>query len=263
MKEPIYKVRKPRALKVDLHLHTAEDPRDRVRHTAKELIAKAAQDDFDVLSITNHRCITFNRELQSYAMERGILLIPGIEMTIKRRHVLVLNPPPYKRCSDFLSLSKLRRRETLIVAPHPYFPGMYSLNGYFLKHISLFDALEYCHFYSTRINFNQKAVEVSQSFGFPLIGNSDTHFLSQFGTTYSLIYAEKNVESIFDAIRQNKVEVITRPLSRSEMGSIVRRFIRMKLRSKKVKPKQRRVPPSRPVLPAHIDVSPHLEFLRG
>src|SRR4030067_389473 len=231
-KESMIKIKKPRPLKADLHLHTAEDPLDRIRYTARELISKAADQGFDVISITNHHRMTFNQDLLSYAQERGILLIPGIEMTIQRRHVLVLNPPPHKMCSDFFSLSKLRRPETLIIAPHPYFPGTYSLNGYLLKHINLFDALEYCHFYSPLINFNQKAVELSRSFGFPLVGNSDAHFLSQLGTTYSLIYAEKNLEAIFEAIRQNKVKVATRPLKTFEMGSIANRFLRMKLRAR-------------------------------
>lgn len=226
------KIKKSRPLKADLHLHTSEDPQDRVRYTSKELIAKAADDGFDVISITNHNRMTFNQDLAAYARERGILLIPGIEMTIRRRHVLVLNPPPHRTCSDFFSLSNLCRSETLIVAPHPYFPGMYSLNGYLLKHRNLFDALEYCHFYSPVINFNQRALEVCRSFGFPLVGNSDAHFLSQLGTTYSLIYAEKNLESIFAAIRRNRVEVVTRPLKTLEMGSIANRFIRMKLRGK-------------------------------
>jgi predicted metal-dependent phosphoesterase TrpH len=232
VKESIIKIKRPRPLKADLHLHTAEDPLDRVRYTAKELISKAADEGFDVISITNHHQMTFDQDLLSYAQKRDILLIPGIEMTIQRRHVLVLNPPPHKMCSDFFSLSKLRRPETLIVAPHPYFPGTHSLNGRLLKHRSLFDALEYCHFYSPRINFNQKAIEVCQSHGFPLIGNSDAHFLSQFGTTYSLIYAEKNLESIFTAIRAKRVEVVTRPLTPFEMGSIARRFLGMKLHAK-------------------------------
>jgi predicted metal-dependent phosphoesterase TrpH len=141
-------------------------------------------------------------------------------------------------CSDFSSLSKLRRPETLIIAPHPYFPAMYSLNGYLLEHLTLFDALEYCHFYSPMINFNQKALEISESYGFPMVGNSDAHFLSQLGTTYSLIDADKNLGSIFSAIRQNKVEVVTRPLKPLEMGSIARRFLRMKLLGKRSKLKQ-------------------------
>jgi predicted metal-dependent phosphoesterase TrpH len=228
------KIKRLKPLKADLHLHTAEDPLDLVRYTAKELISKAADEGFDVISITNHHQMTFNQDLLFYAQERGILLIPGIEMTIQRRHVLVLNPPPNKICSDFSSLSKLRRPETLIIAPHPYFPGTYSLNGYLMKHLNLFDALEYCHFYSPLINFNQKAVELSRSFGFPLVGNSDAHFLSQLGTTYSLIDAEKNLEAVFAAIRQNKVKITSRPLKTLEMGSIANRFLRMKFRSKTI-----------------------------
>jgi predicted metal-dependent phosphoesterase TrpH len=119
VKESIMKNKRTRPLKADLHLHTAEDPLDRVRYTAKELISKAADEGFDVISITNHRQITFNQDLLSYAKERGILLISGIEMTIHGRHVLVLNPPSYGVCSDFFFLSKLRRPETLIIAPHP------------------------------------------------------------------------------------------------------------------------------------------------
>jgi predicted metal-dependent phosphoesterase TrpH len=237
VKDSIVKMKRPGPLKADLHLHTSEDPLDRVRYTAKELISKAADERFDVISITNHHLMTFNQDLLSYAQQRGILLIPGIEMTIRRRHVLVLNPPPHKTCSDFPSLSKLRRPETLIIAPHPYFPGTYSLNGYLLKHLNLFDALEYCHFYSPMINFNQRALEICQSLGFPLIGNSDAHFLSQLGTTYSLIHAERSLDSIFAAIRGNQVEVVTRPLKTLEMGSIANRFIRMKLRAKISKPR--------------------------
>lgn len=225
------KLKRTNPLKADLHLHTAEDPLDDVRYTAKELISKAATEGFDVISITNHHRMTFNEDLHSHAQEKGILLIPGIELDIQRRHVLVLNPPPYKKCSDFPSLSKLRRPETLIIAPHPYYPGTYSLNGYLLEHIGLFDALEYCHFYSQMINFNLRAVEVSYSFGLPLIGNSDAHFFSQLGSTYSLIYAEKNLESVFAAIRNNKVKIVTRPLKHSEMGSIANGFLRMKLRT--------------------------------
>jgi len=241
LKESIVQIKKAKPLKSDLHLHTAEDPLDRIRYSSKELISKAADEGFDVISITNHHKMTFNQDLFSYAHERGILLIPGVELTIKRRHVLVLNPPPFKTCPDFPSLSRLRRPETLIIAPHPYFPGTYSLNGYLLRYLHLFDALEYCHFYSPRINFNQRAVEVSRSFGFPLVGNSDAHFLSQLGTTYSFIYAEKNLEAIFEAIRQNRVRVATRPLKTFEMGSIANRFLRMKIRAKIIKrrPKQR------------------------
>jgi hypothetical protein len=73
------------------------------------------------------------------------------------------------------------------------------------------------------------AMTVSETYGVPLVGNSDAHFLSEFGTTYSLIHAEKDPESIFQAIREKRSEVVTRPLSPLEMGVILGRFAGMKL----------------------------------
>ncbi len=224
-----------RPLKADFHTHTAEDPHHQIRYTAKELISMAAEEGFDVLAITNHKCLTYNKRLAAYARERGILLIPGIEVSVRKRHVVLLNPPSGKTFSDFPSLSAMRRQDALVIAPHPYFPNPFSLNGYLLRHLKLFDAIEYCHFYSPRINFNQMAIAVSETHGLPLVGNSDAHFFSQFGTTYSLVYAEKHPESIFKAIREKKLEVVSRPLSPFEMGALLGRFATMKLQVQKKK----------------------------
>ena len=92
-KRPTLTIRGQRPLKVDFHLHTADDPLDRVGHTARELILKAEDEGFDVISVTNHDRLTFSPDLFDFARERGLLLIPGIEMTVEGRHVLVLNPP--------------------------------------------------------------------------------------------------------------------------------------------------------------------------
>ena len=216
-------------LKVDLHIHTAEDPRHQISYTAKDLISIAADEGYDVLAITNHQCVTFTKRLSAYARERGILLIPGIEVTLRRRHVILLNPPSGGSFPDFSSLLAMQRPDALVMAPHPYFPNHFSLNGLLVKHLKYFDAIEYCHFYSPGINFNHRALSVAETYGVPVVGNSDAHFLSQFGTTYSLIHAEKDPESIFQAIRERRCEVVTRPLSPLEMGAILGRFAGMKL----------------------------------
>jgi predicted metal-dependent phosphoesterase TrpH len=216
-------------LKVDLHIHTAEDPRHQISYTAKDLISIAADEGYDVLAITNHQCLTFSKKLSAYARERGILLIPGIEVTLRRRHVVLLNPPSTRSFPDFSSLWAMQRPDALVMAPHPYFPNPFSLNGLLVKHLKYFDAIEYCHFYSPGINFNHMALTVSETYGVPLVGNSDAHFISQFGTTYSLIHADKDPQSIFEAIREGRSEVVTRPLSPLEMGALLGRFAAMKL----------------------------------
>jgi predicted metal-dependent phosphoesterase TrpH len=216
-------------LKADLHIHTKEDPLDRVSYTARELILKAADQGFEVLAITNHNIRTFDRNLFSFAQDLGILLIPGMEITIQNRHVLVLNPPENTPIINFSSLLDLKRPDCLVIAPHPFFPGFHSLNGFMKQYIEMFDALEFCHFYLNFLNFNRRALEVSRDSGLPLLGTSDAHFLEQLGTTYSLIQAQKDLESIFSAIRQGKIELVTNPLSLLQIGRITGRFLGWKL----------------------------------
>lgn len=81
-----------------------------------------------------------------------------------------------------------------------------------MKHIKLFDAIEYSHFYINGINFNRKAVRTARKYGKPLVGTSDIHFISQLGHTYTMIDAEKNAGAVIEAIKKGNLRVITRAL---------------------------------------------------
>ena len=203
-----------RKLKADFHIHTQEDPKDRIRYTARELIDYASHRGFDVLAITNHNVVTYSRGLREYAHSRGILLIPGIEVSVEGKHVIVLNredfdPSQTKTLED---IRQYRRNDSLIIAPHPYFPILQGLRSSLDKAIDIFDAIEYTHFYFKRINFNRKAEQKATSFNLPLVGVSDAHFLRQVGTTYSLIEAEKNTQSVIHAIKKKRIEIISSPM---------------------------------------------------
>ena len=58
-------------LKADLHLHTYE-AEPWIAHDARALIARAADDGYQVLSITNHDTLTFDDDLADYARQRGM-----------------------------------------------------------------------------------------------------------------------------------------------------------------------------------------------
>src|SRR5712692_2307780 len=75
-------------LKTDLLLHTSEG-KSFIRYDARSLIDRAAREGYHVLSITNHDLVTVRQDLQAYASERRILLIPGVEATIEGKHVLL------------------------------------------------------------------------------------------------------------------------------------------------------------------------------
>lgn len=214
-------------LKVDLHVHTREDPKDHVFYSSFELIDRASELGFDALSITNHNAITYSNKLVSFAEKRGIVLIPGIEVTLSNTHVLIINPQPDKNFFGFslADLPRLRDERSLIIAPHPFFPGFKSLKNALFTHLPNFDAIEFSCFYNHFLNWNKKGILVAAEAGLPLIGNSDSHNLWQLGTTYTLVEAEKDIISIIQAIKKGKIEIQTISLSPLAMFRIAMNFV--------------------------------------
>jgi len=207
------------ALKIDLHTHTAEDPEEKIDHTGRDLIDRALELGFDAISITNHNAISANGYLSDYARERGIVFIPGVELKIDGKHVLAVNArEDILEARTFDDLRRLRTPECMIVAPHPYFPGSSSLLWKMRQHIDVFDAIEFSWFYHTHINFNVFASRAAANHGLPLLSTSDCHRLDRFGRVYSLVTAEKDAESIINAVKAGRVEIVAEPLNFLELS---------------------------------------------
>src|SRR5437870_3759793 len=210
-------------LRADLHIHTNE-AEPFIAYNARDVIARAAREGYRVLSITNHDTLTFSGELAAYARDHGIVLIPGVEATVEGRHVLVYNADvAVDKLQTFADLRRYRTPEWLVVAPHPFFPASYCLRERLWQEIELFDAIEFSHFYTPRLDFNRAAVKLARAVGLPLVGTSDSHFDEQFGTTFSLVNAEAGVESVLSAIKAGRVNVVSRPLSLTRCLSILAR----------------------------------------
>jgi predicted metal-dependent phosphoesterase TrpH len=202
-------------LKVDLHLHTAEDPQDRIAHSATDLVDRAAVLGFDALAITLHDRQLDDTRLQSYARERGILLMPGIERTIRGRHVLLLNFPVagVRHVRSLDDLARLRASGAgLVIAPHPFFPDRTCLGSALDRHADAFDAVEWSYFWMRGLNFNARAARWAASRGKPIVGNSDLHDLRQLGRTYTLVDAPSDAAAICEAVRAGRVQLCTDPV---------------------------------------------------
>ena len=206
-------------LKVDLHLHTAEDPRDNIAHDAIALIDRAARLGFGALAITLHERQLWERSMVDYARERGIVLLRGIERTVAGRHVLLINfPAAAEQVRTFAEVADLKQRcNGLVIAPHPFFPSPSCLGHLLDRHVDLFDAVEWSYFWTRGIDFNARAARWAQRRGKPLVGNSDLHDLRQLGRTYSLVAAEPDADAICDAVRAGRASVASSPVSSLEL----------------------------------------------
>lgn len=209
-------------LKVELHTHTADDPVDRISHTTLELIDRAVVLGYDALAITLHDRQLDLRRFAPYAADRGLVLIPGVERTIEGRHVLLLN---FRQGTDdvrtFPDLARLKSRQPgLVVAPHPFFPTSSCLGKDLERHADLFDAVERNAMFTRTIDFNRRAESWAGRHDKPVVGNCDVHGLWQLGTTYSLVDAPPDADSICHAIAAGRVHVKSRPLAWTEVARV-------------------------------------------
>jgi predicted metal-dependent phosphoesterase TrpH len=210
-------------LKVDLHIHTADDPVDRIPYSTFDVIDRAAALEYDALAITLHEYQIDLLRFAGYAADRGLALIPGVERTIEGRHVLLLNfSRATERVRTFADLAWLKGRERgLVVAPHPFFPAPASLRGALERHADLFDAVERNAMFVRGVDFNRRAERWAARHRKPVVGNGDVHRLTQLGTTYSLVDAPPRADAICDAIRSGRVRVVSRPLACIEAARVL------------------------------------------
>jgi predicted metal-dependent phosphoesterase TrpH len=212
-------------LKADLHTHSCEDPVDRIPYDARALIKRAAALGYSALAITLHDRQLPLTELTAIARDHGVVLVPGIERTIRGKHVLLLNFPSSaaEQVGNFDELARLRRRSNgLVVAPHAFYPHPTALGRRLVQtHANLFDAIEVNAFYTRLTDFNRPAVQWARAHGKPLVGNGDVHRLSQLGRTFSLIDAEPQPDAICEAIRAGCVSVHTEPLRVTEAARLL------------------------------------------
>ena len=198
-------------IKLDLHIHTLDDPKDKLDYSAHELLARARRLGFSALAITLHDEVFDRPKVFADAQRLGILLISAAEMRIQGADIILLNvtPEDVKGLRDFDDIRKLRARrgQTLFtIAPHPFYLLGGSIGKRLIDEIDCFDAIELCHFHKGFFNPNRRAAQVAEKYGKPLIATSDAHQLSAFGHHYTTIPRPSTLtpEAIFSELRAGR-----------------------------------------------------------
>ena len=205
-------------IKVDLHMHSGEDPYDGLRYPATALIDRAVELGYGAIAITLHEKVLEDERVFAYARARDCLLIRAVEWNVQGRDVLLYNVTQreVEKLRSFEDLRAFRRErgdDLLVIAPHPYYPKSHSLLGHLERNIDLFDAIEYAQIHLRWLNPNRRAVRVAQKHGKTLVANSDAHNLWMFGRHYTLVNAAPTLPDIFRAIREGRVERHSPPVT--------------------------------------------------
>jgi len=205
-------------IKVDLHMHTGEDPKDGLQYPATAMIDHAADLGFSAIAITLHEQVLEDQRVFDYAAEKGLLLIPGAEWCIEGRDVLIYNVTQrdIEQIRTFDALRAFRRErgnDVLVIAPHPYYPKSTSPGPVLEDNLDLFDAFEHAQIYLPWLNFNKRMLRVAKQHNKPIVANSDAHNLWMMGHHYTLVDSEPKISALFEAIRKGHIEWHSPPMS--------------------------------------------------
>ena len=206
-------------IKIDLHIHTLDDPKDAVDFSAHQLLERARSLGFRVLAITLHDAVFDRKEVFADAASMGILLIPAAEVRLLGADVIVLNVTAEEvaQLKNFDDLRRFRARRgnsIFTLAPHPFYVFGGSIGPRLFEEIDCFDAIEYCHFHIGPFNPNRRAKRVATRFGKPMIATSDAHRLHAFGSHYTSMPMPSalTVENVIAGLRSGPLR-LTSPAS--------------------------------------------------
>jgi len=214
-------------IKVDLHIHTLDDPKDHLDYTSHQLLERARDLGFGALAITLHEKVFDRPEVFADAAAMGILLLQAAEMRLEGADVVLLNVQPneVENLRTFADLRQLRARRgdsLFCFAPHPFFFFGASIGNRLFQEIDCFDAIEVCHFHKGWFDLNRRARKVAAAHGRPLLATSDAHRLRAFGAHYTSIPRPRQLTpaTLIRALREGPRRLTSPPSSWRDLLSV-------------------------------------------
>lgn len=191
---------------MDSHIHSEYSPDSNSK--IDDILKIAKNRNIDVIAISDHNTIDGTSEVLKKTRNTDILAIPSIEISSVQGHILGFG------CEETVprdltpqdTIDRIHDLGGLAIIPHPYcFYRHGLLHKCDYKGLKI-DAIEtknarfivgYC---------NNKAKNLSKNENYPGLGASDAHYYKFVGDCYSLVEAEKDIDSILKAIKNNKIE---------------------------------------------------------
>ncbi len=194
-------------LRFDLHVHSNYSPDG--QSTVEAILRAAAEKRLDGVAITDHNTTAGAR----YALDvvgkvaPGLLVIPGEEVSTKSGHLIVLgiteDIPPGMSVED--TVKEAKRLGGVIVTPHPYNRPRHGM--------PIPDGADAVEVYNSRYILgmhNRIALRNARARSLPEVSGSDAHQAALVGSAITLIKADKNLNSVLEAIKSGKTSIDVR-----------------------------------------------------
>ncbi len=192
-------------IRCDLHIHS--DASADGHCPVEKIVAVAKSRGFNAIAITDHDTTKGARE--ALALKNpGILIIPGIEVSTRQGHILVLGTiKEYEAGKDACAtIAEAKADGCLTIVPHPFHRWRHAVGLHSKAALKEADAIEA---YNSRYyvgTANQKAARVARCHNKPITAGSDAHDCRFVGYGNNCIEVEEvSADAIFAAIRAGHI----------------------------------------------------------
>ena len=188
----------------DLHVHTNASadghcPVEKVLETAKA-------SGLDAVAVTDHD--TTVSALKALSLESEIIVIPGIEVSTKDGHVLILGTTKEYEAGKPTdeTITEAQADGCVVIIPHPYHLFRHATGLRNKKALRMADALEV---YNSRYYIgtsNLEAKHAAKRLGKAITAGSDAHDCEYVGYGKNIIEAEeRTADSILSALKAGRI----------------------------------------------------------
>jgi len=196
-------------MKLDLHVHTLYSP-DAINN-AEDIRRMMKLRGLDGVAITDHDTIKGALKISSLIKE--YLIIPGIEISTKYGHIILLNVTREPPITDDLGEIRdftLSENSVMIIA-HPL--STFRKSKYFEKTLEYVDAVEVANSHDHRLKRNyEKLTNICRKYNKGKTAGSDSHIPDTIGYSYITLQSE-NIDSILEDIKRGDGIIYFKPVS--------------------------------------------------
>jgi predicted metal-dependent phosphoesterase TrpH len=208
-------------LRIDLHVHSVASQDSYV--TFEDAIRRCNEEGLDGFAFTDHD------EMSEYprekAEERGVVFIPGVEISADGAHVLAfeINEIVPMGLAISETVDRIHEQGGIAIVAHPYSVFRTWVNGREIEE-ARFDGVEVANAYQFPYGWMlSKNTALARKLGLPQTGGSDAHIPRTIGRAYTILQAEtRDVEGVLRALIKGGTEARGRGISLAERLKIVK-----------------------------------------
>lgn len=188
-------------MRYDLHIHTYNSPCSILR--PKTILKISKKIGLDGIAVADHNTIKGGIEVSKANKDRNFEVIPGIEVSTDKGHILGLYVNKEIKSEEFFTVAdEIKKQGGIVILAHPFrlLPHLRSK----IKEINIKKYLDAIECYNARTSYfgNRSAIKFAEKFNLTKTAGSDAHFSFEIGRCITIFDGD-----LRDAIRKKKTKV--------------------------------------------------------